>query len=98
MAAPVYEWQPMGWVMKGRDMVVRYYEHLISSFIPSTCGVRLVAQWASESSVAQEYVIDVKADGRVESHHVIGILYAEGSLLGGESHWTRRGRVGSAWA
>jgi len=52
VAEPVYEWQPMGWVMKGRDLVIRYYEYLISSHIPSTCDVRLVAQWADEIAAA----------------------------------------------
>ena len=37
-----------------------------------------------EAAVAQEYEISLRVDGAVETHHVVGILYAEGDLLGGE--------------
>ena len=69
----------------GRAEVVRYYEHLFAHFIPRTRGYRLVEEWVSETSVAQEYQIDVEVDGGgVESHRVIGILVGDGELLGGE--------------
>ncbi len=81
---PVYEFWPVGRVLRGRPGVERYYRHLFSRFIPSTRSYKLVAEWVSSSSLAQEYEIEVEADGRVERHRVIGILQASGSLLGGE--------------
>ncbi|MCG8588212.1 MAG: hypothetical protein MJE66_02900 [Proteobacteria bacterium] len=87
--SPFYEWQPMGWIMQGRDAVTRYYEHLFANFIPRTRDVRLLGEWASETGVAQEYEIHVAVDGgAVEPHRVIGILFAEGRLLGGERIYT----------
>ena len=85
VAEPVYEFFPMGWKMTGRERVVRYYEHLFAHFIPRTRGYRLLEEWVNETSVAQEYEIDVEVDGGgVESHRVLGVLCAEGNLLGGE--------------
>ena len=84
VAEPEYEFWPAGLAMSGNAKVRRYYEHLFDQFIPATQSYELIAEWASDSSVAQEYAIHVKADGRVEMHRVVGILYAEGSLLGGE--------------
>ena len=81
---PVYEFWPVGLVLKGRDRVRRYYEHLFSSFIPRARSTKLVAEWVSASSLAQEYEIELEADGGVERHRVIGILFASGRLLGGE--------------
>jgi hypothetical protein len=81
---PVYSFHPLNLGMRGHSAVRRYYEHLFSSFIPSTRGYTLLEQWVNEASVAQEYDIQVEADGRIETHRVIGILYAEGRLLGGE--------------
>ena len=43
----------MGRAMLGRDRVRRYYEHLFASSVPSTRGYDLIAEWASESSLAQ---------------------------------------------
>lgn len=82
---PSYAFLPMGWEMVGRERVVRYYEHLFAHFIPRTRGYRLLDEWVNQTSVAQEYEIRVEVDaGAVESHRVIGILHAQGSLLGGE--------------
>ena len=86
---PVYEFWPMGWKMRGRDHVTRYYEHLLGRFVPAPRGYELLAEWVNESSVAQEYRIDVGVEGGgVESFRVIGVLYvADGGaagLLGGE--------------
>ncbi len=81
---PSYEFWPAGLRMAGREQVRRYYEHLIGHFIPRTRSYELISEWASETSVAQEYEIRVEVDGKVESHRVIGILFASGTLLGGE--------------
>ena len=84
VAEPEYEFLPMGWTMSGSDMVRRYYRPLMSSFIPSPHDFELIDKWVSEASVAQEYRIDVEVDGAVESHRVVGILWVDGDLLGGE--------------
>lgn len=81
---PVYEFYPLRRRMRGMQQVRRYYEHLFGSFIPRTRSYQLVQEWVNESSVAQEYDIDVEVRGVVERHRVIGILVAEGELLGGE--------------
>lgn len=82
---PVYEFWPMGWSMSGRERVRRYYEHLLGHFVPQTRGYRLLDEWVSRTSVAQEYEIQVEAEGgALESHRVIGVLFADGPLLSGE--------------
>ena len=81
---PVYDFHPAGVRLEGREQVRRYYEHLLAHFIPKTRGATLIEEWASASSVAQEYEITVEVDGALETHRVIGILFAEGELLGGE--------------
>ncbi len=81
---PVYEFLPMGLRMQGGAQVRRYYEHLFSSFIPSTRSYRLVQAWVNETSVAQEYDIEVEVDGAVECHRVLGVLLAASELLSGE--------------
>ena len=81
---PVYEFHPAGVRLEGREQVRRYYEHLLTHFVPSTRGVTLIEEWVSASSIAQEYEITVEVEGALEAHRVIGILFAEGELLGGE--------------
>ena len=80
----VYEFHPAGVRLEGREQVRRYYEHLLTHFVPSTRGVTLIEEWVSASSIAQEYEITVEVEGALEAHRVIGILFAEGELLGGE--------------
>lgn len=81
---PEYEFWPAGLKMSGAAQVRRYYEHLFDFFIPRTKSYELIAEWASGSAVAQEYEIELEIDGQPEKHRVVGILQAEGSLLGGE--------------
>ncbi len=81
---PVYELLPMGLAMRGREQVLRYYEILIGKFIPMTVGYELLEEWVNETSVCQEYRIEVEVNGVREAHRVVGILFREGSLLGGE--------------
>ena len=84
VADPSYEFWPAGLRMTGRALVRRYYEHLFAYFIPRTRSYALISEWVSQTSVAQEYEIQLEVDGPVESHRVIGILFAAGTLLGGE--------------
>ncbi len=81
---PVYEFYPARLGMRGRSEVRRYYEHLFSKFISRTRSYELIAEWANESAVAQEYEIELEVDGKLERHRVLGILFASGELLGGE--------------
>jgi hypothetical protein len=70
--------------MQGRDRVTRYYRHLMDRFMPSIVGYELLAEWCSEESLTQEYDIEVATEDGSETHRVIGILYREGTLMGGE--------------
>jgi hypothetical protein len=81
---PVYKFWPLGRGMRGRDQVLRYYQHLFGEFIPRTRFYTLLSEWVNEDSVAQEYSIELDIDGALERHRVIGILVREGHLLGGE--------------
>jgi hypothetical protein len=84
VAEPRYEFHPAGLEMKGGDRVRRYYTQFYERFLPMTVGYRLLDEWVNASSLAQEYDIDLRVDGSVETFRVIGILFAEGELLGGE--------------
>jgi|JI10StandDraft_1071094.scaffolds.fasta_scaffold1238177_2 hypothetical protein len=101
VADPVYEFWPVGLRMRGRERVRRYYEHLIGPFYAAQKSYRLIEEWLSEKSLAQEYEMVVEIDGQVESHHVIGILFARDGLLGGERIWGSKAilkrMVGPVW-
>ena len=84
VANPVYDFHPLGMRMEGGDRVRRYYEQFIERFIPMTHSYQLLGEWVNQTAVAQEYEISLRVDGAVETHHVVGILYAVGDLLGGE--------------
>ena len=81
---PVYGFYPGGLGMQGQDRVRRYYQHLFESFVPATKSYRLIDEWANAASLAQEYEIVLQIAGRIETQRVVGVLYAEGELLGGE--------------
>jgi hypothetical protein len=103
VADPVYEFWPVGLRMRGRDLVRRYYEHLIGTFYGEQKSYRLIEEWLSERSLAQEYAMTVQFDTGVETHHVIGILFAGGDgLLGGERIWGSKAilqkMVGPVWS
>jgi hypothetical protein len=90
VADPVYEFWPSGRRMRGRAQVRRYYEHLIGTFFGQQKSYRLIEEWLSERSLAQEYEMVVEFEGGPEAHHVIGILFASAErdgLLGGERIW-----------
>jgi hypothetical protein len=70
--------------MIGGDRVRRYYAQFFENFMESVVGYALLAEWVNEHSVVQEYDIEVEVDGQRETHRVIGILFAQGELLGGE--------------
>jgi len=84
VAEPVYEFFPAGLCMRGTDRVRRYYEHLMERFLPNVEGAALVEQWCNEDSLNQEYDIEVRVEGRLERHRVVGVLLVAGDRLAGE--------------
>ena len=105
VAEPVYEFWPMGKKMVGTDAVRRYYEHLVSDFMPAQIGYEMIAETVSPEALSQEYVIEIHGeDGKPETHRVLGVLYAakDGSgLMGGERIWGSdaflRRMIGPIW-
>lgn len=81
---PVYEFHPCGLTMRGQDTVRRFYSQFFENFVAMRHSYELLSEWVSEESVAQEYDIALRVDGEVEHFRVIGVLYAQGELLGGE--------------
>lgn len=82
-----YEFHPMGLALRGSANARRYYEQLLGQFMTWVRGYELLGEWANESSVVQEYDIQVQVgDGPIEIHRVVGILVHEPGteLLGGE--------------
>lgn len=104
VADPVYEFWPAGRVMRGREPVIRYYEHLIADFMPRQIGYRMICETVGPEALSQEYVIELRGDAGPESHRVIGILFADderSGLLGGERIWGDdaflRQMIGPVW-
>jgi hypothetical protein len=81
---PVYEFHPLGMKMRGGDRVKRYYTQFIAMFMQTIVGYELLGEWANEDAVVQEYDITLDVGDGPETHRVIGILFAQGELLGGE--------------
>lgn len=81
---PVYEFHPIRRCLRGDDRVRRFYTYFFDQFLQLRDSYSLVAEWVSESSVAQEYEISLRVDGAVERFRVLGVLYARGDKLGGE--------------
>jgi hypothetical protein len=81
---PSYEFHPLGLGMRGGDRVRRYYQQFFDDFMQKISGYTLCDEWVSETSVAQEYDISLRIDGAIETHRVLGILFVDGTRLGGE--------------
>jgi hypothetical protein len=64
--------------------VRRYYEHLMGAFLPRVEHSELLDQWCNESSLAQEYDVDVRTDDGLERHRLIGILVVGDERMRGE--------------
>jgi hypothetical protein len=62
---PVYEFHPMRRCMRGDDRVRRFYTYFCEHFVRLRESYALVAEWVSESSVAQEYEIALRVAGSV---------------------------------
>ena len=102
---PVYEFWPMGKKMVGTAAVLRYYEHLVSDFMPAQIGYEMIAETVSPDALSQEYEIEIRGeDGEPETHRVLGVLFAakDGSgRMGGERIWGSdaflRRMIGPIW-
>ena len=81
---PVYEFFPLGRVLRGRAGVQRYYEHLMAEFLPSVESSLLIDQWCNENALAQEYDVDIRTGAGLERHRLVGILTIGEKLLTGE--------------
>ena len=101
---PVYDFWPVGRRAVGSEAVLRYYEHLVGTFMPSMVGFTLLDEWLSESSLIQDYEVELKTKNGADKHRIIGILFASeerDGLLGGERIWgseeVLRKMVGPVW-
>jgi hypothetical protein len=82
---PVYEFQPVGRVFRGKDTARRYYEHFFSHFAPLTEGFEIRGEWITPEGMGQEYTLRLRLpDGSRERHDIIGILLFGTSGLAGE--------------
>ena len=81
---PVYEFFPVGLRMQGTESVRRYYEHLMTHFLPNVEAATLVDEWCNENSLNQEYDVEVRVDGKLERHRLVGVLLVAGDRLSGE--------------
>ena len=88
---PVYEFYPVGGVLRGREGVRRYYEHLMNEFLPRVENAALVDQWVNEGALIQEYDADVHTDEGMERHRLVGVLViGEDKLLGERIYGSER--------
>ena len=84
---PVYEFWPIGRRATGEAAIRRYYQHLMDVFIPSQRGFRLIEEWRSDRSLAQEYEIEIADGDGSLFYRVIGVLFERDGLIGGERIW-----------
>ncbi|MCU1373830.1 MAG: hypothetical protein JWO68_1116 [Actinomycetia bacterium] len=81
---PLYELQPRGVGLRGRDLARRYYEHFFTECMPRITGFTLRSEWVTDEGVGQEYELIV--DG-AQAHAIIGILTFGDGRLSGERIW-----------
>jgi len=82
---PVYEFQPVGRMFRGKDIARRYYEHFFAHFSPLTESFQIRGEWSTSEGLGQEYTVWLRRpDGTRERHEIIGILLFGPSGLAGE--------------
>jgi hypothetical protein len=82
---PVYELQPMGVALRGRDRAQRYYEHFFAEVMPRMAGYQLRSEWVTDEGVGQEYDLFLAGPDGPRRHAIIGILtFGTGGRLSGE--------------
>jgi hypothetical protein len=81
---PVYELQPMGVALRGRDTAREYYEHFFANVMPMMTSYRLRSEWVTDEGVGQEYELFVAGPDGPRRHAIIGILTFGAGALSGE--------------
>ena len=83
---PRYEFYPACRSMAGGANVERFYRHQYPRFVPMVVGYKLLGEWSNERAALQEYVIDIRQDGRKSVYHVMSMMPVdeETDLLTGE--------------
>jgi hypothetical protein len=85
---PVYELQPIGRELRGRDNARRYYEHFFAHCMPQIVGFELRSEWITDEGVGQEYRLSVAGPDGPQRHDIIGILtFGQDGRLSGERLW-----------
>lgn len=82
---PTYELQPLGVILRGRDVARQYYEHFFADCVSRITGYELRSEWVADEGVLQEYTLHIdNGDGTNTRHDIIGILVfgAAGKLSG----------------
>ena len=82
---PVFELHPLGVRFAGRDVVRRYYEWLLHTFVHCQRGTELRGEYVGDDAVAHEYTMRVQMpDGQLASFGVVAVLQAGEHALAGE--------------
>jgi hypothetical protein len=82
---PVYELQPMGVALRGRETAQRYYEHFFAEVMPRITSYRLRSEWVNDEGVGQEYELTITGPDGDRRHAMIGILlFGDERRLSGE--------------
>src|SRR5262249_41337696 len=82
---PVYELQPRGVILRGRDAARRYYEHFFANVMPRVTGFELRSEWVTDDGVLQEYTLFVDGLDAPAGHSISGILtFGDDAKLSGE--------------
>lgn len=84
VAEPVYEFVVQGLALRSGSRVRRYYQQFFEDYLSRVTGGRRLGQWADASAVVREDLIEYAGSEGPERHRIMSVLYAEGSLLGGE--------------
>ncbi|HEX4018801.1 MAG TPA: nuclear transport factor 2 family protein [Frankiaceae bacterium] len=84
---PVYEFLPIGRLLKGRENAQAYYEHFFANFARRIAGYTLRAEWVTDEGLGQEYQVFIDEPGGAGRRRfdIVGILlFGPDGLLSGE--------------
>lgn len=85
---PVYELQPVGRRLVGREKTERYYRWFFENFKPRVVDYTMRIGATNEKGVIHEFDIRVRNDdGTIEQHALAGILLFGDEKLSGERVW-----------
>jgi hypothetical protein len=87
-AEPVYELQPVGRRLVGREKTERYYRWFFENFKPRVVDYTMRIGGTNDIGVIHEFAIRVRNDdGGIEEHALAGILLFGDEQLSGERVW-----------